>query len=169
MTVTRPKAYLEGWAATPWWTHPTMDQDVMLRQRLFALADATRWGPRRSVLLAQSEGGGGPMWLLRLILMAVVMLSPVAATAAEPTEAEMRAVYEERASGLSAEQQDLRQRCERREYRQGQGNPGLAMQCLGTVAGPKGVAVNGFRKIACEKAEGNPVTSAITRCPSTWL
>lgn len=61
-----------------------------------------------------------------------------------------------KAGGLTAQQQDLRQRCERREYRQGQGDPGLAMQCLGAMAGPKGVSVKSFRKIACEKAEGKP-------------
>lgn len=85
----------------------------------------------------------------------------------EPTEAEMRAAYEARLGGINRHTQATADQCRNRAYRQGQGDPVLAMQCLGYAMTTPGAGTRGgitppqmkatsFRKIACEKAQGEP-------------
>jgi hypothetical protein len=94
----------------------------------------------------------------------------------EPSEAEMRAAYEGRLNAINAHAQATAQKCNKREYRQGQGDPMLAMECLAYAASAPGASRGGaarggvarggvaapqfqasyFRKIACEKAQGEP-------------
>lgn len=73
----------------------------------------------------------------------------------EPTAREMEAAVSNIAQGLNAGQEELSDRCQRRQF---QNDPALALMCLAQMGagGPMHVGVSNFRKIACEKAEGQP-------------
>ena len=83
----------------------------------------------------------------------------------EPTENEMRAAVEAHFGQANDAADETARRCNNREFKQGQGDPLLAMQCLAygmgagvtdggsSVRAPK-FSLTRFEKIACEKAQG---------------
>lgn len=109
---------------------------------------------------------GRASWALRST--AIVVLSLAWSTAhAEPTEREMREAVEAQLNNVNSGTNETADRCNKREYNSGQGDPVLAMQCLmfgvgaGTANAGRDVrapqfAVTRFEKIACEKAQGKP-------------
>lgn len=91
----------------------------------------------------------------------------VAASAAtgEPSVSDMYDAFNAGLQAINREARQTAERCNNREFNRGQGDPVLAMQCLQfgvgvgvthdgqNVASPQ-FAVSSFRKIACEKAQG---------------
>ncbi|MDI5891836.1 hypothetical protein [Halomonas rhizosphaerae] len=74
-----------------------------------------------------------------------------------PTEEDLRAIYAAQAGAINKQQDDLRRRCENREFQRGGGDPLMAMQCLVVMAGGQmQTGVRGVRLIGCEKAPGRP-------------
>ena len=67
----------------------------------------------------------------------------------------MEAAVSKIAKGLSAGQDNLAGRCQRREFHD---EPVLAVMCLAQMGagGPMHVGVTNFREIACSKAQGQP-------------
>jgi hypothetical protein len=82
-------------------------------------------------------------------------LSSGAKADVEPSEADMRGALESKAEALHSGQEALAEQC-----REGSSNNnvGDAVLCVaqGLSGGPMHLSVQGFRKIACEKAEGRP-------------
>ena len=83
----------------------------------------------------------------------------------EPSESDMYDAFNAQIEQINAEGRRTAERCNNRDFKQGQGDPLLAMQCLqysmsvGVTNGGQGVMapqfkVSRFEKIACEKAQG---------------
>lgn len=85
----------------------------------------------------------------------------------EPTQGEMYDVFQARAGAINAEIDDLVNRCNRREFKAGSGDPLMAMQCLQltfaggladggrNIAGPR-VSIARFEKVGCAPAGNAP-------------
>jgi hypothetical protein len=76
----------------------------------------------------------------------------------EPSDREMRKAIEATFENINANYRDLGRRCERREF---SNDPLLAMQCLALCGAGGGKCslsfeITQFRKLGCEKAEGQP-------------
>lgn len=113
--------------------------------------------------------------LARTLALAALALAGAAqaqtpAASGEPSEADMRAAYERRLGGVNKYMGQTADQCRRGEYKRAPGAPqgdmALAIQCL-AIAGTGSAAPGGapgtaapsmqatnFRKIACEKAQG---------------
>lgn len=99
--------------------------------------------------------------LLAAIGLAAVGTTVPAAPVGEPSEADMLAAYQRRLQGVNNYTRSTAEQCQRGEYKRGQGDPVLAMQCLafgstGAGGGAPAMKATQFRKIACEKAQGEP-------------
>ncbi|MDI5891835.1 SEL1-like repeat protein [Halomonas rhizosphaerae] len=74
-----------------------------------------------------------------------------------PTEEDLRVIYAAQTGAINKQQDDLRRRCENREFQRGGGDPLMAMQCVVVMAGGQmQTGVRGVRLIGCEKAPGRP-------------
>ncbi len=93
--------------------------------------------------------------------------APAPTAPGEPSESDMYDAFNARLQAINEEMQDVAKRCNNRAYRDGAGDPVLAMQCLqfgiavgvtrdGQNVGAPQFKVSRFQKIACEKAQGEP-------------
>src|SRR5690606_38995124 len=129
-------------------------------------SSAMRHAPTRQPASPTEPGARnrpGALRSLTLLLCAAgAGLDAAAAPGGEPGEADMLAAYERRLQGVNDYARSTTEQCQRGEYKRGQGDPALAMQCLAFVTmragrgGAPAMKATQFRKIACEKAQGEP-------------
>lgn len=91
--------------------------------------------------------------------------APAAGSPGEPSESEMYDAFHARLRAINDGARETAEHCNQREFNRGQGDPVLALQCLqfglgvgvtsnGQNVGAPQFQVSNFRKIACEKAQG---------------